>query len=75
MSSSQESELRAVFLNAKDIPPIRQALIEIGHSQGPTPAQFDSQISNDLIHDNSQQCRSKHIGMRFHWLLDRQRQN
>ena len=74
MSSAQEAEIGAAFLNAKDIIPIRQALIEMGHPQGPTPVQFDNRTANDLINGDSQQCRSKHMDMRFHWLLDRQHQ-
>ena len=74
MSSTQEAEIGAAFLNAKDIIPIRQALIKMGHPQDPTPVQFDNRTANDLINDDSQQRRSKHMDMRFHWLLDRRRQ-
>ena len=74
MSSAQEAELGAGFLNAKEIIPIRQALIEMGHPQGPTPVQFDNKTATDLINGDSQQRRSKHMDMRFHWLRDRERQ-
>lgn len=74
MTSAQEAELGAGYLNAKEIIPIRQALIEMGHPQGPTPLQFDNRTATDVINGDSQQRRSKHMDMRFHWLRDRERQ-
>lgn len=74
MSSAQEAELGGGYLNAREIIPMRQALVEMGHPQGPTPMQFDNKTANDLLNGDSQQRKSKHMDMRFHWLLDRERQ-
>jgi hypothetical protein len=42
MSSTQESETEAGFINAREGLAIRQAAIEMGYPQGPTPLQFDN---------------------------------
>ena len=42
MSSAQEAKPVAGFYNAKEIFPLRQALIDLGHPQGPTQLQFDN---------------------------------
>lgn len=74
MSSAQESEIGGGYLNAKEAIPMIQALKEMGHPQGPMPMQFDNQTANNLLNGDAQQRRSKHMDMRFHWLLDRERQ-
>ena len=42
VSSVQESETSSGFINGKYDVPLRNALHEIGHIQGPTPIQFDN---------------------------------
>ena len=42
MSSAMESEVGAVFLDAKEAVPIQTALEEMGHPQPPTPVQVDN---------------------------------
>ena len=37
MSSAAEAEMGAIFLNAREAIPARNALIEMGHPQGQTP--------------------------------------
>jgi hypothetical protein len=74
MSSIQESETGSGFINAKDAVPMRTTLTEMGHSQGPTPLQFDNKCAVGILTDTVVQRRSKAMDMRFYWLRDRQRQ-
>jgi hypothetical protein len=74
MSSAQEAETGAGFLNGRDLVPMRTTLEELGHSQGPTPIQFDNKVATGIMNDDIQQKRSKSMDMRFYWLRDRQRQ-
>jgi hypothetical protein len=75
MSSAQESETGAGFINAKDAIPIRNALEEMQHPQGPTPLQFDNKCATGLANETIAARRSKAMDMRFYWLRDRIRQN
>jgi hypothetical protein len=75
MSSAQEAETGAGYLNARDMVPLRQTLAELGHPQGPSPLQFDNKCATDLMNDKIRQKRSKVMDMRFYWLRDRVRQN
>jgi hypothetical protein len=74
MSSAQEAETVAGFLNAKEAIQMRQALEDLGHPQGPTPLQFDNKVANGILNDDIIQKRSKAMDMRFYWLHDRIRQ-
>jgi hypothetical protein len=75
MSSAQEAETGAGFLNAKDAIPIRNTLQELGHSQPATPIQFDNKVATGIITDTVTQRKSKSMDMRFYWIRDRTRQN
>ena len=75
MSSAQEAETAAGFLTAKELVPVRQTLIEMGHPQGPTPLQFDNKCATGIMNDTVRQKRSKAMDMRHYWLRDRVRQN
>ena len=74
MSSAQEAKTGAGFINARELIPLRNALCEMGHPQGPTPIQFDNRVANDILNDDVNQKRSKAMDMRFYWLRDRIRQ-
>jgi hypothetical protein len=74
MSSVQESETGSGFINAKDGVPMRTSLLEMGHTQGPTPIQFDNKCATGILTDTVVQRRSKAMDMRFYWLRDRVRQ-
>ena len=74
MSSTQEAETGGGYINAKDALPIRQAAIEMGHPQGPTPLQFDNQCAMGILTGVLEQRQSKGMDMRFHWLRDRHKQ-
>ena len=74
MSSAQEAETGAGFYNAKEIIPLRQALEELGHPQGPTPIQFDNISATQIKKEEASQKRSKSMDMRYYWLRDRAKQ-
>ena len=74
MSSAQEAETGAGFINAKELVPMRTTLEELGHPQGPTPLQFDNKCATGIMNDDVQQRRSKSMDIRFYWLRDRTRQ-
>ena len=74
MSSAQEAETGAGFFNAQLLVPLRTALEELGHPQGPTPIQFDNKVATAILNDEVSQRRSKAMDMRFYWLRDRVKQ-
>ena len=74
MSSAEEAEIGATFLNAKDALPIRTTLEEFGHTQPPTTMQLDNTTSVGFANNTINQKRSKAIDMRFYWIRDRTRQ-
>ena len=74
VSSAAEAELGALFHNGKDACPIRIALEEMGHPQGPTPIITDNSTASGIANDTVKQKRSKAIDMRFYWIRDRVRQ-
>ena len=71
MSSAAESEIGALFMNAKIAIPMRITLEELGHPQPPTPIKTDNTTANGIINGTVKQQRSKAIDMRFYWLQDR----
>ena len=71
ISSVQESETGSGFINGKDAAPLRNALYEMGHIQGPTPIQFGNIVANSIITDTVVQRRSKSMDIQFYWLRDR----
>ena len=75
VSSTQESETGVGFLNARELVPLRNALEEMGHPQGPTPLQLDNKCATSILNEDVNQKRSKAMDMRFYWLRDRIRQN
>jgi len=51
---------------------IRIILEELGHKQPPTPLQTDNAMADAVINGKIQPKQTKAIGMRFHWLRDRE---
>ena len=51
--------------------PLRQALIELGHPQPPTPLTTDNETAANLSNDTLKQKHSKSMDMRFYWVKDR----
>lgn len=71
MSSTQESETGGGYMNAKEGLLTRQAAIEMGHPQGPTPLQFDNKCAHGILTGEMKQKASRTMDMRFYWLRDR----
>ena len=68
MSSAVEAEMGAIFLNARETIPARNALLEMGHPQGQTPIQTDNSTAHGVCNKNMQCKRSKSWDMRFYWM-------
>ena len=75
MASAVESEIGAAFTNAQAVLPLRQALIDLGHPQPPTPIRTDNSTANGFLHETIKAKRTKAIDMRFYWLIDGMQQN
>jgi len=74
MSSAAEAEIGALYLNAREAVYLRQILVEMGHPQPPTPIQTDNTTVEGLVNHKIQPKQTKAMGMRFHWLCDREQQ-
>jgi hypothetical protein len=68
MSLAAESELGALFINAKNAVPQRTTLEEMGHPQPPTPMQTDNSKGYGVVNHKIQPKATKAMDMRFHWL-------
>ena len=75
MASAAESEIGAAFTNAQAALPLRQALLDLGHPQPPTPIRTDNSTANGFLNETIKAKRTKAIDMRFYWLIDRMHQN
>jgi len=73
MSSAAESELGALFINAKGAVPARMTLEEMGHQQPPTPVQTDNSTAHGVLTNTiTPKATTKAMDMRFWWLRDRE---
>ena len=68
ISSAVKAEMGAIFLNAREAIPARNALIEMGHPQGQTSIQTDNSTAEGVCNNNMQCKRSKSWDMRFYWM-------
>ena len=74
MSSAAKAEIAALFINAKALIPIRQALIKMSYPQPPTKMKTDNSTANGFANSTINEEKSKAIDMRFHWLKFREYQ-
>jgi hypothetical protein len=74
MSSAAESEIGAVFINAKERAVLRTTLEELGHHQRPAPLETDNTTSTGYINGTIKQKLTKAMDMRFYWIKDRVKQ-
>jgi len=74
MASAAESEIAALFMNARELLPLRTTCAELGHKQPATPMRTDNNTASGIINGIFKQDRSKAIDMRFYWLIDRVKQ-
>ena len=75
MSSASEAETGALYMNAKEIIPLRVTCEELGHPQPATPMRTDNTTACGIINKQYKKNRSKANDMRFWWLVDRTDQN
>ena len=68
MSSAAEAELGALFVTAKEMVPMRQALAEMGWPQPPSPVQTDNSTAAGVVNNTIVPRKTKSMDLRFHWL-------
>ena len=68
MASASESELAALYLTAREMIPLRNALDEMGWPQPKSPIQTDNSTAAGFVNDTIIQRRIKMLWMRLHWL-------
>ena len=71
LSSAAESEVAALFVNAKEATTLRITLEEMGHKQPATPIATNNTTTAGIMNRTVKQQRSKAIDMRFYWVRDR----
>ena len=59
MSSAAESEIGAIYVNAREAVPAQQSLNEMGHHQPQTPMQTDNTSAHSVVTNNEQPKRTK----------------
>jgi hypothetical protein len=74
MSSAAESEIGAVFINAKEGAVLRTTLDELGHKHPPSPMETDNTTATGYSNGTIKQKRTKAMDMRFYWIKDRVKQ-
>eukprot|EP00804_Cyclotella_cryptica_P019046 CCRYP_014461-RB/>CCRYP_014461-RB protein AED:0.41 eAED:0.41 QI:0/-1/0/1/-1/1/1/0/261 len=72
MASTTEAELAALFITAREAVYICIILMELDHKQPATPLQTDNAMAEAVTNGKVQPKRTKAMGMRFHWLRDRE---
>jgi hypothetical protein len=72
MSLATEAELAALYIMAREMVYIQIILEEMGHKQLPMPIQTDNAMVAAVINGKVQPKQTKAMGMRFHWLRDRE---
>lgn len=67
-TSAAESEISALFINAREAIPIRRALINLGHRQPPTPIISNNSTAVGIIKGTMKQKQSKSFNKEHNWL-------
>jgi hypothetical protein len=75
VSSIDDAEFGALFVNAKEGTVTRTTLAEMGHNQDATELKTDTTTADDIINNTVQQKHSKAMDMRFYWVKDRVEQH
>ena len=68
MASAAEAELAALYITAREMVPLQNALEEMGWPQPKSPIQTDNSTATGFINNTIIQRRIKMIWMRLHWL-------
>ena len=71
MSSAAEAEIGELYMNARQLLPLRVTCEELGHPQPAMPMQTYTNTASGIINGAFNQARSKAIDMRYYWLMDR----
>ena len=71
MSSATEAELGALFINCREVIPVRHALKIMGHKQSPTSMETYNTTALGVVTNNIASKRLKSMDMKFHWLCCR----
>ena len=71
VTSSAECETNTVFHNAQTVVHIRKMLLQLRHSQPPTPIILDNSTAKNFIKNNITQKRSISWDMKYYWLRDK----
>ena len=74
MSSVAETELGGLFLIAKEMIPLRQALTKMGWPQPATPIQCDNSSADGVANETIIPRKTKYMDMNFHWVRCRESQ-
>ena len=74
ISSAAEAEIGALYMNARQLLPLRVTCEELGHPQPATTMQTDNNTASGIINGTFNQAQSKAIDMRYYWLMDRAQQ-
>ena len=71
VASVAEAEVVALYLNAREIVPLRVTATELGHPQPPIPLRADNSTADGIMNKTIKQRQSKAMDKRFYWLQDR----
>jgi hypothetical protein len=74
MSSAEEAEIGAVFINAQKGAVLRTTLEELGHPQPPTPLETDNTTATGYSNGKIKQKCTKAMDMHFYSIKDRVKQ-
>ena len=69
-SSTAESELAALYMNAQEAIPLRQTLIDLDHPQPPTEIITDNSIASGVVNQTVKQNKLRSMNMRYFKLID-----
>ena len=70
-ASAAETELAAIYANAREAAISRQALRDMGHQQGPTPIKTDNTTAQGILTGNMKAKYLKGADMQLNWMKDR----
>jgi hypothetical protein len=74
MSLAADTEIGAVFINAKEGAVLRTTLEELGHPQPPIPLERDNTTATGYSNGTIKQKRTAAMDMHFYWIKDRVKQ-
>ena len=74
ISSAAEAEFAGLYIYAKEMVPLRQALIEMGWPQPQSPIQCNNSTAIILSNETIIPRKTKSMDMQFHWLWYRDAQ-